>query len=362
MSSLDSVRVNILPTPTWHRLHVNDANISVPSSTIPLPILDNATSDPVVSAGARIFPEGVSFHTGMGPEYDAYLQKQTLPICFTIAENQTSHADWLISCDEVKNGAASMEIYAEAGSDLTLYQYITGSADTTVEQLICALQTKLYLQPGAHIKLVQIQTVESPFLFLNDVGAICQENAHFELVQLFLGGAETYTGCQTDLAGTSSRFDAAIGYYAQGSRLIDCNYTATHIAQHTQSNMNAYGVLDHQAQKVFRGTIDFKRGSAGSVGGETEDVLMLGSKVVNRTIPLILCAEEDVQGSHGASIGQPDEETLFYLCTRGISMEDAYRLLARSKMDTVCRLLDTEAQQRVGQYLAEVMGFDGEEL
>lgn len=46
---------------------------------------------------------------------------------------------------------------------------------------------------------------------------------------------------------------------------------------------------------MFRGTIDFKNGSAGSTGSEQETVLLLGDDVVNRTVPLILCAEENVE-------------------------------------------------------------------
>ena len=79
----------------------------------------------------------------------------------------------------------------------------------------------------------------------------------------------------------------------------------------------AGGVLRDQAFKLFRGTIDFKAGSAGSEGEEQEDVLILGDDAVNQTIPLILCAEEDVQGSHGATIGRLDDELLFYLCSTG---------------------------------------------
>ena len=83
--------------------------------------------------------------------------------------------------------------------------------------------------------------------------------------------------------------------------------------------MTVNGVLRDSSQKTFRGTIDFKTGSSGAVGAETEDVLLLGETVVNKTVPLILCAEEDVKGSHGATIGQLDEEMLFYLGSRGIS-------------------------------------------
>ena len=65
------------------------------------------------------------------------------------------------------------------------------------------------------------------------------------------------------------------------------------------------------AFKLFRGTIDFVKGSAGSVGNEKEEVLLIDEKCVNQTIPIILCAEEDVVGNHGATIGKPDEELLF---------------------------------------------------
>ena len=72
--------------------------------------------------------------------------------------------------------------------------------------------------------------------------------------------------------------------------------------------MTADGVLQGGAKKIYRGTIDFKNGSAGAVGDEKETVLLLSDDVVNQTIPLILCSEEDVQGNHGASIGKLDDE------------------------------------------------------
>ena len=106
------------------------------------------------------------------------------------------------------------------------------------------------------------------------------------------------------------------------------------------------------AEKIFRGTIDFKRGSAGSKGDEKEDVLLLGDDVVNKTIPLILCAEEDVQGNHGASIGRLDEALLFYLASRGLTAGQAEALMARAKLDALCaKIGDAEAQKSVEEYL-----------
>ena len=79
---------------------------------------------------------------------------------------------------------------------------------------------------------------------------------------------------------------------------------ANHFGEKTMSYINSDWALRGQAHKVFRGTIDFKRGSSGAEGQEEERVLLLGDDVENKTIPLILCAQEDVKGNHGATIGE----------------------------------------------------------
>jgi len=96
----------------------------------------------------------------------------------------------------------------------------------------------------------------------------------------------------------------------------------------------------------------------GAEGEEKEDVLLLGEDAVNQTIPLILCAEEDVQGSHGATIGKLDDELLFYLCSRGMSREAAAGMITRARLDAICRKIgDGPAEQLVQDYLEEVAGY-----
>ena len=106
------------------------------------------------------------------------------------------------------------------------------------------------------------------------------------------------------------------------------NLVVNHFGRHTECEINASGALKNAAQKIFRGTIDFKNGSSGSVGNEKETVLMLGEDAVNKTVPLILCAEENVVGNHGATIGELDDETLFYFESRGIGRDEAEHILA----------------------------------
>lgn len=85
-------------------------------------------------------------------------------------------------------------------------------------------------------------------------------------------------------------------------------------------------------------------------GTEREDVLLLGDDIVNQTI-MILCAE-DVEGNHGASMGDLDDATLFYLCSRGLSREEADSMVARARIDALNELVADEAvQKQVQEFL-----------
>ena len=68
--------------------------------------------------------------------------------------------------------------------------------------------------------------------------------------------------------------------------------------------------------------------------------------VRNRSIPVILCSEEDVVGNHGATIGRLDEDMIFYLASRGMETEAIYEMMAKAKLDSVIRRIPDEEVRR----------------
>lgn len=228
----------------------------------------------------------------------------------------------------------------------------SSAAPRALKQGKAAVQTKIRAEKDSRVKLVQIQHFGAEKIFYNDVGAFCGENAQVELIQLVLGGAQTYIGGRAALAGDGSRFRSSLGYLLSGKDRLDINYDAVHTGRKTDSVMSAGGVLRDEAFKLFRGTIDFRKGSAGATGDEKEDALLLSDGVVNQTIPLILCEEEDVEGGHGATIGRVDDELLFYLESRGIAEEAVYEMLARARIEAVGKQIkDARAEELVEQCL-----------
>ena len=238
---------------------------------------------------------------------------------------------------------AAFEISADGGDSKFAVMFI--SADKNAQ-----VKTTVDVRESSSVKLVQV--FESKAQTVASVTAKLADSAKFELVQLYLGTADTVSEIDTELSGRKSEFTANIGYLLGGSDKLDINLIAKHLGRKTKSAITAKGVMDGSASKIFKGTIDFVNGSAGAVGAENEDVLLIGEKVVNKTVPLILCAEEDVEGSHGASIGRVDEAHIFYMQSRGIPEDKIAELMAQSKIAQIVNTIgDEETQKRINSTL-----------
>ena len=217
---------------------------------------------------------------------------------------------------------------------------------------LSAVQTKLILEKDAKVTLVQIIRDKNAKTVLNDIGAKIADGAKLSVIHLFLGGDRVYNGCKAELIGKKSNFTADIAYTVADDCVLDMNYVALHEGKKSVSEIRTDGVLHENARKLFRGTIDFKKGAAGAVGNEKEDVLLLDDDVVNQTIPLILCAEEDVEGNHGATIGKLDEDLVFYLESRGMALAEIYKMMAKARIDAVLRFVpDEKTKADVASYL-----------
>jgi Fe-S cluster assembly scaffold protein SufB len=92
--------------------------------------------------------------------------------------------------------------------------------------------------------------------------------------------------------------------------------------------------------------VDFITGCVEAKGVENEDVLLLDEDAVNKTVPLILCTEEAVEGEHGATIGKLSDEILFYLNTRGIEEKMAYKLISAGRMASIINLIPKESLRK----------------
>ena len=250
-----------------------------------------------------------------------------------------------------ENSLNSHIIYVSEGSELTLIEVF----ESENKENLLGLQTRVYVCENASIKLVRVNLLSESTDHFDDLGFHLENDAKAELVQLELGGKRSYVGVRTELVGRKSEYRSATGYLCKGDSLLDMNFVTNEWGKKVSSNMDASGVLLDNSTKVYRGTIDFKEGAKGASGFEKEDTLLFSPSIINKSVPLILCHEEDVEGDHGATIGRIDEKLLFYIKSRGIDEKAAKQLMTEAYINAVTEQIgDDETEGKVIKYVSEV--------
>ena len=119
-------------------------------------------------------------------------------------------------------------------------------------------------------------------------------------------------------------------YMNDEKSFCDHHTSIEHLAEQTQSKQLYKGVLSDQAKAVFNGLVYIAPGASQSSSEQLNKNLLLSEKAEVNTKPELQIYNDDVKASHGATIGQMDEEQLFYLVSRGIKPDKAWKTLCRA--------------------------------
>ncbi len=374
----NGIVINRLPSPTWFRLGVNSA-VAERKET-PDDASDYLTAKNLGQVDIKIFPadeaikyaesfsDGIrretyiagkraiyqeqKFASGLGAEFDGFIQASLKEVTiYTVEEGKRLEAPVILSYD-FGGGAdtvCSQIIRVCKNADAV---FIINQKSDRNARGYSAISTRVILERGARLHLIKNNLTGREYNVLDDTGAVVREAGEFDFTHIMLGSDRIYAGCYADLCEERAMLNINAGYMGECENLIDINYVACQRGQKTKSEINVNGALRDKAEKVFRGTIDFRHGSCDSEGEEREDVLLLSPQVINKTVPVILTEEEAVSGHHGATVGNLSEDMLFYLQTRGISKSDAEMLMTRGRLQSIAdRIPDEGTLDEVSSFI-----------
>lgn len=429
METLTLEHANAMPAPTWHRLHMNDIDIELPSElaharqievsceeslrgeagafeaalevleipTLPeeneeeqasslcaeadgvtqetnqgkdedQPDFSDASSDletPALSLYQQeakemlyLSPAEV-FTTGMGAEPQEYLQFVAgEPVVFATKTGENTCATVRINGVDGAANAAAIDVVAAPKSSLSLAIALDSPAEGSG---VVGILLRVFAGADARVDISVTQTLDDAWVSLDDAGIVLDARARVNVRHTVLGAGRSYTGLDADIRGNDARLDIDTRYLGHASQLRDFNYVAHQRGLRTVCNLDASGVLAGESTKTMRGTIELVHGCKGSVGSEQETVLLADERVVNLTVPVILCDEDDVAGNHGATIGHVRPEQLFYLASRGISPTDAERLFITASFEEAAISAPDEPTRAAVSRLAATRGVHIEE-
>lgn len=271
------------------------------------------------------------FETGVGADMRAYLNFLAGGTAvLATEEGEEAEATIRVTTHEGEASGASIDIVVAPNSTFSIALSLDSAADAPA---FMGSTMRVFAGAGARVDITVYLTASDAVTCVEDSGFVLDEGARVNVRHVVLGGGFTASGLAADLRGDRSRIDVDTSYLASGTQQRDFNYIIRHRGRKTVSNMDANGVLTGTSKKCLRGTIDLIHGAKGAEGNERETVLLASKGVDNKTVPNILCDEDDVAGNHGATIGHVRPEQLFYAACRGLSQEQTEALFLSAKLE-----------------------------
>ena len=223
-------------------------------------------------------------------------------------------------------------IYAEANSEVTIVIDYKSNDDSAGFHNGF---TNIFAENGSIVNVVKLQRLNNESLNFDSNFSKLESTAEVNFVSIELGSKLTGFNYTSVLDEEASLSNLSSIYLGDKDMKLDLEYTMVHKGVRSLSNIQTRGVLLDRAQKVFRGNLDFKRGSRSAKGVELESVLLLSPDVKSDSIPALLCEEDNVEGEHAVSAGQIDPSKLFYIMSRGLSEKEAKKLIVESSFKPI---------------------------
>ncbi len=201
--------------------------------------------------------------------------------------------------------------------------------------------TQILLEDSASLEHLRIHR-ESPGDFHVSRVAVDQQHASSYTSHTFnLGGLWIRTDLQTRLQAPQARTVFNGLYAVNGRQHVDNHTRIEHLSPDTHSDELYHGIIGGHARAVFNGKVIVAKHAIKTNAAQSNNNLLLSRGAEIDTKPELEIYADDVQCSHGATIGQLDEQALFYLRSRGIDAQSARGMLVEAFAYRLLERIDT---------------------
>ncbi|GAP02447.1 Fe-S cluster assembly ABC-type transport system, permease component [Fructobacillus pseudoficulneus] len=238
---------------------------------------------------------------------------------------------------------AHVLVYLEQNSELTL---LAESQTVGVNGGKVSLLSEVVAGPGSKLTYVNFDDFDqNTTAYLNRQAKVGQ-GAVVDWVNASFSDGQTLNQLTSTLLGEGAQSDVKVASFTNGRQTQGFNTEVKNVGRHTVGHIFQRGVILDSANLIFNGLGKIIKGSKGSDAQQESRVLMLSRRGRGEANPLLLIDESDVTAGHAASVGQVDDQQLYYLMSRGLPEVLARRLVVRGFVGEVLaaipdqRLLD----------------------
>lgn len=339
-----------LSYPKWKRLNLEVIEIPEATSFLPQEILCVHKA-----AGVRILPIEEALQEAAYQIFDEQEVVFGIDAKYTLHNQLFHNGGYLIHAKKGQRIEEPLYITYPLNEDhnvLNDYNLIIAEPDSHLQVVIEYRSeasagihngvTKIFVGRNATVELTKVQNLDDQQIHLDATVSVVEEGGKCTFLSADLGAGVVATDYSAHLQAPYSETEVSTIYLGDGNRKLDIGYHVYHEGRKSKSLMDTKGALLDTSSKVYRGTLRFETGSAGSKGAEKESVILLDERVKADAIPALFCSEDDVEGAHAASAGQVNPNQLFYLMSRGFSENEAKKLIIHASFTPFLEALPLE--------------------
>ena len=231
-------------------------------------------------------------------------------------------------------------IVAEAQSRFTVIEEYASAAPGLAGYSNAAVE--IVVEDGAKVEYVSVQNFSQATWHFGSHHARVGRDAELDWVAGGFGSGGGKVWIQNDLAGQGATSRVTGAYFADHEQRLDYDTFQEHIAPNTTSDFAFKGVLRDTASAVWRGMIRVEKGAQKTNAYQENRNLLLSKTAHADSIPGLEILANDVRCTHGATLSQVDREQLFYAMARGLSRQEAERLIVRGFFQDVLDRIELE--------------------
>jgi len=226
------------------------------------------------------------------------------------------------------------------GAEATLIEHFVGGDSNSAG--LNNIATYLRLGENAELTHYRLQMEDTKQFHIGRVEVNQAGNSRYTLHAVELGASLSRADIVVNLAKTGASCDLNGLFVASGRQHIDHHTRIDHNAPHCRSRESYRTVLDGRAHAVFNGKIVVAEGAVKTDSAQSNGNLLLSKNAEIDTKPELEIYNDDVKCAHGVTVGQLDEDQLFYLKSRGLSETEARQLLTFAFADEVLVAMDSK--------------------
>lgn len=217
--------------------------------------------------------------------------------------------------------------------------------------------TEVRVGANAAVECIRLQHETDETVHVGAHAVRLERDARYTHHSLALGARLSRLDVDAVLSGPGAEVHLNGLFLLRGKEHADHHLTVDHAAAHTTSRQLYKGVLDDRSAGVFNGRVIVRKDAQRVDAGQTNNNLLLSEEALVNTNPELQIFADDIQAQHGATIGQIDEDQLFYLRSRGLDRETARQMLIEAfARDVVDRLPLESLRERLATRLEELFG------